>query len=138
MDAKEAMQKLAALNNRSQETSPEVQKLIFTDIPNAIESLELQKRFDEAQQLAQAKYDTAAGVFGKQSVAALDALQDLIFLQVQKHDEQQKKRYLSEYASLANTMRSSGRGDLVDKANDVRAARLQRKLEEASAALKFE
>jgi hypothetical protein len=122
----------------TKETDEQYQRVAFHEVPNLIENLELQKRFDEAEQLARTKYDTASRLFGKHSMTALDALQDLIFLKTQQHDDVQRKNFLGQYAALVSSMQSSGQDGLVEKANDIRTARLQRKLQEARSVLTFD
>jgi hypothetical protein len=127
---------LTVLNSPVRESNRSYRDLVLVELPNLIESLALQHRFREAKELAQLKLSTGIRLFGAQSVTTLDALQDLLFLAVQQHDETERNAYLKQYAQLTLEMKRSHNDDLVDTANEIRGHRLQRKLEAAEAILR--
>jgi hypothetical protein len=124
-----------SLDNQANETDETYQKLMLNDLPNLLEDLELHKDFADALQLAQVKLDTATRLFGPESMTALDAMQDLIFLAVQEQAEQKRQQYLSKYVATVEHMRKEHKMDIVDVAFAIRSQRLQRKLRAAAATL---
>jgi hypothetical protein len=132
----EAMKsQLAKLDKSSSENDEAYRALVLNELPNLIENLELKQEFAAARQLAELKLDTARRLFGDQSLSALDAVQDLIFLSVQQKDEQQRKRYLGQYVGMVDLMRKNDKLALVNAAAAIREERLQRKLKAAQATL---
>jgi len=126
---------LSALNAQASENNTKYRDLVLVEVPDVIESLALKHQFDEAKDLAQLKLSTGIRLFGAQSITALDALQDLLFLAVQQHDQTERDKYLKQYAQLTLEMKHSHHENLVETANIIRKRRLERKAEAAEAIL---
>jgi hypothetical protein len=102
---------------------------LVSSASDIVEGLVMQKDFDIAQKLYESKLQGARRLYGEHSGIVLDALQDGIFIATQRRDNEQVQHLLSEYASVAATMRGRNLDDEIELAETERRRRLQNKLD---------
>ncbi len=112
-------------------TDPLFRTLLLEDIPNLVERLSLEKSYERAEELANAKLDCTQHLYGERAPLVLDGLQDLQSLYSTQSRSEEMIDVLKRYAKTVTTLRNEGRDIEIAEVEQYRKLRLNRKLKES-------